>query len=267
MLAVIAFAIGASVGSFVNVVADRLPEGKSLVRPRSHCPTCDRPLSNVEMVPVLSYLWLRGSCRQCGAPIRARVLVVEVVTGALFAATYLRFGFGFDFIVLCAGVSLLLAVAVIDLEHKLILNRIVFPSLAVLLVIAPFWTTLGLPRSFPVSPDMLASFANSIVAGAGSFLLFLLIYVAYPQGMGGGDVKLAGLIGLLVGFPGLIVALWGGVVSGGLVAIFLLVSRKKGRKDEISFGSFLAAAAIVALLWGSDIVSGYQRVVDSFVGL
>ena len=267
MSAVIAFAIGVSVGSFVNVVADRLPHGKSLVSPRSYCSSCNRPLSNIELVPIFSYLWLRGRCRHCGAPIPVRVIVVEVTTGLLFTAVYLRFDFGFDFVVLAAAVSLLLAVAIIDLEHKLILNRIVFPSLVIILIVAPFWPSLGLPRTFPAGSEMLASLANSLVAGIGAFLLFLTIYVAYPNGMGGGDVKLAGLIGLLVGFPGLIVALWGGIVSGGLVAIVLLVLRRKGRKDEISFGSFLSAAAIVVLLWGSDIISGYNAVAERITGL
>ena len=265
-MSVIAFAIGVSVGSFVNLVADRVPHGKSIVSPRSYCSSCNRPLALRDMVPLFSYLWLRGKCRYCGDVIPVRLFIVEVITGLLFAAIYLRFGFGLDFVVLSAAVSLLLAVAIIDLEHKLILNRIVFPGIVVVLIVAPFWPSLGLPRTFPGSSELLASFANSLVAGASAFFFFLTVYVAYPRGMGGGDVKLAGLIGLLVGFPGLLVALWGGIVSGGLVAIVLLALRKKGRKDEIAFGSFLSSAAIVALLWGSDIISGYNHVLERITG-
>ena len=187
-------------------------------------------------------------------------------TAILFTVIYVRFGLGPEFLVLGAAVSLLIVVAVIDWEHGLILNRIVFPSLVVLLVLAPFWSQLDVSRSFLGNSGMLASLANSLVAGFGAFLLFLVIYAVNPQGMGGGDVKLAGLIGLLVGFPGVMVALWGGIVSGGLVAVFLLVLRIRGWKDKISFGPFLSSAAIVALLWGSDIVSGYQYVLDRIAG-
>ncbi len=260
------FAIGASVGSFLNVVADRLPAGQSLVSPRSHCPSCKRPIPNRELAPVLSYLWLKGRCRVCGAAIPFRVFAVEAITGLLFAAAYLRSGFGLEFAVLGAAVSLLVVVAVIDLERRMILNRIIFPSLVVLLILAPFWTQIGLSRPFMGSSGMAAALANSLAAGIGAFLIFLIVALLYPSGMGGGDVKLAGLLGLLVGFPGILVALWGAVVGGGLVAIVLLALRKKGRKDAIPFGPFLSIGGIVVLLCGSDIISGYQHMLDKLVG-
>ena len=264
---ILIFAIGASVGSFLNVVADRLPARQSLVSPRSFCPSCKRPIPNIEMVPIFSYLWIRGRCRGCGAAIPARVFCVELITGLLFAAVYLKFGFGVEFIYVGAAVSLLLAVAIIDLEHNLILNRIVYPSVVILLILAPFWPKLYLARTFLGSSDMLASLANSLVAGAGAFLFFLLVYVAYPQGMGGGDVKLAGLLGLLVGFPGILVALWCAIVSGGLVAILLMILHKKGRKDAIPFGPFLSLGGIVVLLAGSNIITWYQHMMDNVAGL
>ena len=267
MLGVIVFAIGASVGSFLNVVADRMPAGESLVRPRSSCASCKRSLSNIELVPVLSYLWLRGRCRYCGVRIPPRVIVVEVITGLLFTAVYLRFGYNLQFVVLASAVSLLIVLAIIDLEHGLILNRLVFPSFVVLLILAPFWSDLDLTRSFLGSSGMLASLANSVVAGLGGFLLFLIVALVYPEGMGGGDVKLAGLVGLLVGFPGVLVALWGAVIAGGLVATALLALRKKGRKDTMPFGPFLSLGGIVVLLAGSEIISGYQHLIDSVVGL
>jgi leader peptidase (prepilin peptidase)/N-methyltransferase len=260
------FAMGASVGSFLNVVADRTPAGRSLVRPRSYCPSCERPLSNIELVPILSYLWLRGRCRTCGVGIPPRTVLVEIVTALLFTAVYLRFGYSLQFVVMSAAVSLLIVVAVIDLEHGLILNRIVLPGLAILLILAPFWPQLEVSRTFLGSSGMVASLASSVVAGGGAFLLFLGIALAYPNSMGRGDVKLAGLLGLLLGFPGVLVALWGAVVSGGLVAILLLALRKKGRKDAIPFGPFLSLGGIVVLLAGSDIILGYQGLVDRFAG-
>ena len=254
-------------GSFLNVVADRVPAGQSLVRPRSFCPSCKRSIPNLELIPVLSYLWLRGRCRSCRATIPARTVVVEVVTGLLFVLVYLRFGLGPGFVVISAAVSLLIVVAVIDYEHQLILNRIVFPSLVVVLLLAPFWTEIGVPRTFLGSSGMLASLLNSLGSGLGAFLLFFGILLAYPGGMGGGDVKYAGLLGLLIGFPGILVVWWSSAVVGGAFAIVLLVLRKKGRKDAISFGPFLSLGGILGLMAGSDIMNGYQRLAETFGGL
>ena len=267
MLGVIVFAIGASVGSFLNVVADRLPAGTSLVSPRSRSPSCEKPLSNTELVPIFSYLWLRGKCRHCGTGIPVRVLLVEAITAVLFTSVYVRFGYGIPFVVVSAGVSLLIVIAVIDLEHRLILNRIVFPSLIILLVLAPFWPQLEITRALLGSTDSLASLANSLAAGLGAFLIFLVVAMAYPQGMGGGDVKLAGLLGLLLGFPGVLIALWVAIVGGGGVAIALLATRRKGRKDAIPFGPYLSTGGIVTLLLGTDTIPDLQGLVDSAVGL
>ena len=266
MWGVFAFLIGASVGSFLNVTIDRLPHGQSLVRPRSFCDACNRSLSSWDMAPVVSYLWLRGRCRHCRAKIPVRVLLTEAVTGILFTFLYLRYGFGIEFLVMAAVVSLMLVVAIIDLEHGLILNKIIYPAIIILLLISPFWTELGLSRSFPGTPELLASFLNSLAAGMGAFLVFLMITMIYPAGMGGGDVKLAGLIGLLVGFPGVLLALWMAVVAGGLMAITLLVLGKKGRKDSIPFGPFMAAGALVTFLAGGEIIGRYQELSAKLVG-
>ncbi len=263
---VFALMLGASVGSFVNVVVDRLPAGRSLVRPPSYCESCGRPLVLLELVPVLSYFWLRGRCRVCGVAIPARVPLVEAVTALLFAGVYLRYGLGLESVILSAAVALLLVVALIDLERGLILNRVVLPSVLALLVIAPFWSELGLSRTFLGSPDMLASLLNSLLAGAGAFLLFLGIGVAFPGGMGGGDVKLAAVVGLLVGFPGVLVAVWIAVVSAGLVAISLLLLHKKNRKDAIPFGPFLALGTGAVLLAGPEMLSWYGEMGARLVG-
>jgi leader peptidase (prepilin peptidase)/N-methyltransferase len=192
-------------------------------------------------------------------------MATEAITGLLFTAVYLRMGLGVEFLVLCTAVSLLLAVALIDLEHGLILNRITYPTIVVLVIMAPFWSELGIPRPLFEYNNMLASLLNSLIAGAGSFLFFLGIALAYPRGMGGGDVKLAGLLGLMVGFPGILVALWIAVVVGGVVAIILLILRMKGRKDAIPFGPFLALGAIAVLLMGSETTSRYQDMAANMV--
>lgn len=266
MLGILAFALGASVGSFVNVVVDRLPQGLSLVRPRSYCDACQRSLASIDMVPVLSYFWLRGRCRYCKQAIPLRVMLTEAATGILFTLLYIQFGFGIEFVIMCAMVSLMLIVALIDLEHGLILNRVIYPAIVALLLLAPFWSELGAARPFLGNAGMVGSLLNSLVAGVGAFLVFLIIFLIYPQGMGGGDPKLAGVVGLLVGFPGVLFALWLAVVAGGLLAITLLVTGKKGRKDSIPFGPFLAASAIITFLGGSEILRQYQDISAIVVG-
>lgn len=265
-MAVLYFVIGASVGSFLNVVADRLPQGQSLASPPSHCPSCKRPLARYDMVPLLSYLVLKGKCRFCKAAIPVRLFIIELLTGLVYLTIYLQRGFGLDFVVLAIAASLFIAVGIIDLEHGIIPNRIVLPAGVAALALAPFWNELGLERSFLSRFDMLASLYNSLVAGAGAFLVFLGIFLAYPRGMGGGDVKFVGVIGLLLGVSGTLVGLWSAVLLGGVVAIGLLVTRRKGRKDAIPFGPFLSLGAVVGLLWGQSIISAYQSLVDRLAG-
>ena len=172
MFGFFAFLIGASVGSFLNVAADRLPGGRSLVRPRSYCESCQRSLASIDMIPVLSYAWLRGKCRHCKAGIPFRVVVVEAVTGALFLAVYLLHGIGVDFVVICACLSLLVLISLIDLEHGLILDVMIFPSIVVLLLLAPFWSEIGISRPFLGDETLIASLSVSFLSGFGAFLAF-----------------------------------------------------------------------------------------------
>ena len=255
--ALVSFAFGASVGSFINVVADRLPSGRSIVRPRSFCESCKRTLTTLDLLPVISYFLLRGRCRTCGVRYPARLMVVELGTGLLFAASYVRFGLGAEFVITCIALALMVVVFVIDREHKLILNSIMAPSAAVLLVMAPFWNELGFTREFMGSASAWASMANSLASASGAFVFFLVVLLIFPRGMGAGDVKLAGVLGLLLGFPGALVGIWFGVVSGGLVGAALLLLRRKGRKDEVAYGTFLTAGAVLVLLWGSEGVSEF----------
>ena len=258
--------MGASVGSFLNVVADRLPSGKSVVTPRSHCQGCGRTISIRDLIPVLSHLWLRGRCRHCCERIPARVIAVEALVGGLFAAAYLKFGWGAPVVVACAGVALLMTVAVIDLEHRLIPNRLVIPAVAVLAVLAPFWPELGIDRALIFEQAHLSSLANSLAAGGGALLVFLAVKAVYPAGMGAGDVKMAGMLGLLVGYPGIAVALWTAVVVGGVVAVGLLALGGRSRKDAMPFGPFLSTGGILALLAGTEIIDFYFVVADRLVG-
>jgi len=234
---------GIAVGSFLNVVIDRLPAGQSLLHPASHCPACQHRLVPKDLIPVFSYLWLHGRCRYCRAPIPQRVLWVELGTGLMFAFTSWHYGLSVEFAVTIFYCCLFIVLMVIDLEHKLILNKIVYPAAVVALII-----DVVLPQPGIVYGAM---------GGAIGFVLLLIPALIYRGGMGWGDVKMAALVGLVIGFPLVFVALFLGIVLGGLVAGILLLLKIKKRKEPIPFGPFLSLAAITTLLWGSDILNWY----------
>jgi len=243
ILIVIFALLGTAIGSFLNVCIDRLPIGKSLAYPPSHCDACQHRLLPKDLIPVFSYLWLRGHCRYCQAPIPRRVFWVEVGTGLLFAFIYWHYGLSVEFAVSAFYCCLFIVLGVIDLEHKLILNKIVYPAAVVALIIDAFLPQPGI--------------INGVIGGTIGFALFLIPALIFRGGMGWGDVKMAALIGLVTGFPLVFVALLTGVVLGGLVAGILLLLRIKKRKEPIPFGPFLSLATIATLLWGGDILSWY----------
>ncbi len=243
--------LGTAVGSFLNVCIDRLPIGKSLVYPPSHCDSCQHRLSVKDLVPVFSYLWLRGRCRYCRAPISRRTFWVEVGSGLLFACLYLYYGLSIELAVSAFYSSLFIVLGLIDLEHKLILNKIVYPMAGVALIISIF-----LPQPGIISLPWPAA-VNGVIGGAIGFILLLIPALIFPRGMGWGDVKMAALIGLVSGFPLVFVALFLGIVLGGVVASILLLLKIKRRKEYIPFGPFLSLATIATLLWGSDVLNWY----------
>jgi len=258
ILIVIFALLGVAVGSFLNVCIDRLPALKSPVYPPSRCDICQHPLSPKDLIPVLSYLWLRGRCRYCHEPIPQRSLWVEVGSGLLFAFLFWHHGMTIDFVVIALYCCIFIVVMVIDLEHKLILNRVVYPAAVaalIILAVASLLPGLGLFRDFVFLPK--PEILSGIIGGAVGFAFLLIPAVIYSKGMGFGDVKMAGLIGLVTGFPLVAVALILGIVLGGLVAVALLLSKKKQRKEAIAFGPFLAVSTIVTMLWGSEILNWY----------
>ncbi|MDD5287991.1 MAG: prepilin peptidase [Dehalococcoidales bacterium] len=246
VLTVIFGMLGAVIGSFLNVCIDRLPSGKSLVYPPSACDACQRRLSWLDLFPVFSYLFLRGRCRFCQAHILQRVFWVELSTGLLFAFLYLHYGLAPELPLTIFYGSVLIVLALIDLEHKLILNKIVYPVAVIAIIINIFLPEFGLK-----------SFLYGLLGGAIGFIILFLPALIYSKGMGWGDVKMAGLIGLMVGFPRVFVAVIGGIILGGLVALLLLLLKKKGRKDGIPFGPFLALATMAAIFWGNPILNWY----------
>ena len=217
--------------SFLNVVADRVPEGKSLLTPPSQCPTCNRRLRAWEMVPVFSYLALRGKCHVCGARIPVRVPLVEAAGGLFFAGLVLRYGLSVDALLLAVAGSFLLLVTIIDLERQLVLNAVLLAALPLALLAAPFWSADLRDPVWSVSSFEVSAFLDALAAGAAGLGGFMLLAIAVRGGMGWGDVKLAGVIGVWVGLRGLPVALMVAVMVGGLVALGLLVSRRTHRRS------------------------------------
>jgi len=243
--------LGLAAGSFLNVCIDRLPRGESILNPPSHCQACHQRLAARDLIPVFSYLRLRGRCRYCEASISRRLLWVELATGGMFAFLYWRCGVSPELGVMAFYACLFIIIFVIDQEHGLILNEIVYVGMVVALLIALF-----LPQPW-ITQLKLHGIANFALGGAIGFVILLLIAIISRGGMGWGDVKLAGLIGLATGFPLVFVALVIGAILGGVVAAVLLALKKRGRKEAIPFGPFLSVAAIITLLWGGSILHWY----------
>jgi leader peptidase (prepilin peptidase)/N-methyltransferase len=239
--------LGAVVGSFLNVCIDRLPDNKSIVYPPSRCAACQKRLSARDLIPVLSYLWLRGRCRYCKAAIPKRILWVEISTTALFPILYWYYGLGAELAVVAFYFCLFLVILVIDLERHLILNKIVYPGAVIAIVFSIFLSSL----------EVVPGIASAAAGGGIGLGIFLLIVLLSRGGMGWGDVKMAALIGLVLGYSLVFVAILLAVISGGIIAVILLMTRVKGRKQSIAFGPFLSLSAMATLLWGANILDWY----------
>jgi leader peptidase (prepilin peptidase)/N-methyltransferase len=176
LIIIFGFIVGICLGSFFNVCIDRLPLGQSIINPPSHCPTCEQKLKPSDLIPLASYLWLKGKCHYCGASIPRRILAVEAGTGLLFAFLCFNYGLSVRFLVLAFYVSLFLILAVIDLEHGLILNKIVYPAIGISLVLSPFWPSLGFARSFLGENTMLHVFLSSLCGGG----IFAALFPSSP---------------------------------------------------------------------------------------
>ena len=258
MLYVIFTLAGLAFGSFLNVCIDRLPRHQSLLYPASRCDACGQPLKPKDLVPLVSYLFLKGRCRYCGGRIPWRSPAVELATGAMFVAAFAAFGLSPAFAVSALYGALFLVIMVIDAEHKLILNRITYPAAALTLVLVVLDSFVPGLALFPRLTHFIDPPVLSALAGAGvGFGFFLTVLIIYPAGLGMGDVKLGGLIGLVTGFPMVFVALFIGIMAGGLAAIYVLLFRRDKRRQPLPYGAFLGLGPIVTLFAGSAIFGWY----------
>jgi leader peptidase (prepilin peptidase) / N-methyltransferase len=234
---------GAAVGSFLNVVAYRLPRRESLIRPRSRCPRCGVTIAGRDNVPIVSWLLLRGACRNCGWRIPWRYPAIEAATAAVFAAVVAVHGLHDDLLLQLPFVALMIVVAAIDLEHQVVPNRIVVP--------AAFW---AIPAGLIADPG---GEPARLIAGAAAFTFLLVAALAYPAGMGMGDVKLAGVMGLYLGTsvaPALLIAFAAGAAAG-----LIMIARRgaAARKAGVPFAPFLALGGVTGVLVGHQLVSLY----------
>ena len=248
VLVVGAILLGLVVGSFLNVVVHRIPNGGSVVRPASRCPSCGKPILRRDNVPLVSYALLWGRCRRCGARIPARYPLVEGLTALLFGAAAIRFEDTGGLVLALVLIPLSIALAVTDLEYRLLPNRIVgFGAVAGLVLSA-----LAGPAAWWTYP-----LAALVVAG----FLFALAS-AYPGGMGMGDVKMGGMLGLFLGpYAGL--AVFVGAVFGTILYVSLVAAGRIGRGSALPFGTFMALGAIVALFAGPELWGLYLDLVGA----
>lgn len=246
----VAFAglLGLIFGSFFNVVVYRLPRHESLVNPGSHCTSCGTPVKPYDNVPVLGWLLLGGKCRSCRERISARYPIVEAATAVLAVAVVLDKS-GIHDIALGLGlIAVLVPVALIDFDHRLIPNRITLPAAIAAVAIGLLTRPSGVPEQ--------------LIAGAAAAGFLLVFALAYPRGMGMGDVKLAGVLGLFLG-RSVAVAIIGGVLAGVLVGLVIMrrAGVQAGRKTAVPFGPMLALGAVLALFAGPAIVHWYLHTI------
>lgn len=244
--------IGLMVGSFLNVVIHRVPAGESVVRPRSRCPGCGTQLAERDNIPLVSWLVLRGRCRTCAMPISIRYPLVELFTGVLFGIVGARFGADWRLPAYLLFAASLIALSAIDLEHFRLPNAILlvtlyagFPMLLLAAVADDRWHDLG----------------QGVLGAVVGFSLLLVVHLLSPRGMGMGDVKLAGVLGLFLGFLSIgrvFLGLFLGFVLGSVIGIVLIATRLRTRKDHIPFGPYLAAGAMLSVLVGGRILEWYR---------
>lgn len=237
------FIYGLVFGSFFNVVGLRIPKGESIVRPPSHCTVCDRNLTVKDLVPVFSYVFLKGKCRGCGTKIHWVYPVMELATGLLFAFAYYQLGFTFELVVALLFISLLVIITVSDIAYMLIPDKILLFFLIPLIVLRVFE---------PLSP-----WWDSIVGAVVGFGVLFLIAIVSKGGMGGGDIKLFFVIGIVLGWVPTLLTLFLASIIGTVIGVISLRRTKQGRKTPIPFGPSIAIAAIIAYFYGESLVDWY----------
>ena len=233
--------VGLLVGGVLNLLADVMPHKTRLRLPR--CVHCDVPRQLTAWLTTMGYVLHRGRCSSCGASLQRRGVLTELATAIIFALIYDGYGPTGHMLLLSAYMAILVLVTVVDLEHRLVLNRVIGPAILLALVASPF------------TPDL--TWQQALVGGLVGFSFFYVIAMIKPGAMGAGDVKLALFIGLFTGFPVVIVALLIALFAGGLISLFLVATRIRSMRDYIPYGPFLVIGGVYALFWGQPVVDDY----------
>ena len=237
------------IGSFLNVCIYRLPESKSIADPpRSICPSCKSHIRFYDNIPVLSYIWLKGRCRNCDARISFRYPLVEMMSGSFAVALLFKFGLSLESLVYFVFISSLLIITFIDLDHKIIPDIISLPGIPI-----------GLVASFALPTITLKASVLGLLVGGGSlwFVAWAYNLIAHRDGMGGGDIKLLAMIGTIIGWKGVIFTIFASSVMGSCVGITMMLIKGKNMKFAIPFGPFLSIGAIAYVFFGSQFIAWY----------
>ncbi len=243
------FIVGSILGSFFNVVIYRVPRGESIVRPPSACPACGTRLRARDNIPVLGYLLLRGKCRYCAASISPRYPVVEVLSGVLPVLLFMRFGLTVPFFIYWLLSCVLLVLSFIDLDLRIIPDRVTLPGIVVGIIVAPLVGLVGFWGSL-----------LGVVVGGGTLYLIGVLGELFlkKESMGGGDVKLAAMLGAFMGWKLVLVALFVAFFVGAVVGVIVMARKPKSWDSSLPFGPFIALGAVLALLWGESALAWYS---------
>lgn len=241
--------LGLAVGSFLNVVIYRVPRGESVAHPRSHCPRCGKYIRGRDNIPLISWIILRGRCRDCGENISVRYPAVEVLTGALFAGVGVRLGPHVEVAAYLALVATLVALSAVDLEKLILPKRIVYPGLTLVSILL---------LAASAHDDSWVRLETGALCAAAWFVLFFLMNFASPRVLGFGDVRLAPLLGLSLGWFGVwyaVVGFFAANLIGAVIGVILLATGRVARRQPVPYGVFLALGTLLTLYAGPEIVS------------
>ncbi len=255
---ILTYVIGAVIGSFMNVCIYRLPRNLSIISPSSRCPSCQSPVRPYDNIPIISYMILKGRCRDCGTPISFRYPLVESLNAIMYTLIIWRFGLGWHIPFMFAFISGLIVITFIDLDFQIIPDSITLTGIPIGLIAS----TITIPD--PFSREHPVGFINSligIVSGGGLFYLIAILgEKAFGQeAMGGGDIKLMAMVGSFLGWKSIILTTFAASLTGSVVGIMYMIIKGKGRGMKIPFGPFLALGAIVSLFFGQEILAIYLR--------
>jgi len=245
---ILIFTLGIIIGSFLNVCIYRIPREESIAYPSSHCTYCSHPLVWYDLVPIFSFLSLRGKCRYCGGVISPQYPIVELLNGILYVLNFYHFGLTIDFGFYSFLISILVVISFIDYYEQIIPDGLV---LIVLISAIIYKFTIYFVYNTPIA------FLDSIIGFLSGGLFFFLIALVTNGAMGGGDIKLIAVLGFILGLKKTLLNILLSFLIGAVISIFLLLSGKKGRKDAIPFGPFINISFLVTVLYGEGIINWY----------